>query len=111
MSGDVSPEVVERMVRLVRDVAVNGDYEQREKARALIAILPKPVDPDLLEARRLVATSRDPGLSADMRANILKGEEDDSPIWGMPVVLAAIKRGRELTNKEIGRQLASEIRS
>ncbi|KKC25795.1 hypothetical protein [Sphingomonas sp. SRS2] len=88
---EISEDVVERMVSLVRGIAAErakwadpGDWHaintaQGDEARAIVALLPEPVDPDIAEVNRLV---------------------DESPMVGGVIVqswmLKALKRGREL---------------
>jgi hypothetical protein len=97
--ADISPELVERMVALVRDLHADHlryDLHDREqnfckRTAAIVADLPVPVDPDLIEAREIAAArySRE-----DQKRLVLDGKWD----CGEPVVaaLAGIKRGREL---------------
>jgi hypothetical protein len=93
--GEIGPEVVERMVALVRHAAVSASGHTKEEARAIAALLPEPVDPDLVEARKLVA-ERNGNLRIECgyRQQVLDGQEDDHP--AVINTLAAIKRGREL---------------
>lgn len=66
-------------------------------ARAIVALLPEPVDPDLLIAREVAANTLVAlGASSEMiaAADIREGTGDDKII--MHAVLFAIKRGREL---------------
>lgn len=88
------PALWDRMVALVRDIAeVGGEwthgYDQWKEAKTIVADLPKPVDPDLIEARRIVS---DRGYPSDYE------EVDDDSVVG--VALAAIKRGRELAGEQ-----------
>jgi hypothetical protein len=93
------PDVTARMEALVRRMAgepgrqliaaSDGDYAE---ARAIVALLPEPVDPDLIEARKLAAVWSE---SQDVsHSHYLDGHMDDSAeVRGM---VAAIARGREL---------------
>lgn len=89
--GEVGPEVVERLIGVVRELAArdNGDGTvsivdiQRTVADAveLVALLTEPVDGDLVEAERLAG---------------------EGPCNRVDVIVAAIKLGRAL-EKEAGR--------
>jgi len=68
-------------------VAPDWLVEAREVARAL---LPEPVDADLLEVRRIVADA----VPEAMRAGILAGDQDHTISITAP--LACLKRGRAL---------------
>ena len=54
---EIAPEIVERCVALVRGLAdgsiVAAGYPE---ARAIVALLPEPVDPDLIEARHVAGS-------------------------------------------------------
>jgi len=99
---DISPEVVERMAALVRDLHADHvkhgahDYVQDFVARtaAIVAELPKPVDPDLIEARRMAADLN----QGSTRTEWMAGRWDAGPAvqWH----LAGIKRGRELAQDQ-----------
>jgi hypothetical protein len=104
MSG-VSEALVERCMQLARDVA-NAPYfpgsgwakvepDIYDQARAIAAELPKPVDPDLLEARQIAS---DASNKFD-RKGYESGQFDEWPM--VKTILAAIKRGREL--QRVGR--------
>jgi len=95
-------DLVERMVELVRDLHADHvkhgshDYVQDFVLRtaAIVAELPNPVDPDLIEARKVAAETFYRGVTDD----VLAGEYDDK---GRVVkcCLAGIKRGRELEHQ------------
>lgn len=78
----------------------------RDLSKPLSEIMPKPVDPDLIEARKLLAETagkpnRDDPLAQrceENRARVLRGDADKSD--EMKTILAAIRRGRELALKE-----------
>lgn len=95
--SEVAPEVVERMVALVRQIGsmtprtTAQDYWFPEAA-AIVALLPEPVDPDLIEARKLAFDFA--GTMGPKPPGILDGEMDDSE--ALLALYAAIKRGREL---------------
>lgn len=101
----IAPEVVERMVAHIRTASKDHPFRpvRSERAQALwdemqaiAALLPKPVDPDLLEARAIVAAQY-AGLMpppSHLERDALSGNGDD---WfQMKCTVAAIKRGREL---------------
>ena len=81
---EISQELVERMAALVRAVAdvpkdsALGQSGYASEARAIVAELPKPVDPDLIEAEAIFG----------------KWQGGDQKMIDM--VLSAIRRGREL---------------
>ncbi len=99
----VDPVLVERMVKLANNVAGQLTYEDictnRIEARAIVALLPKPIDPDLLEARRAVAGQYGSKENvAHLVEQALSGVGDE---WfHTKVALAAIKRGRELAQAD-----------
>jgi len=85
-----SDEVVERMVALVRGMAADDIYGVRfSEARAITTLLPKPVDPDLIEAREIAA--RNVG-SLGIVNMILQGGMDEG--CSVKCALAGIKYGR-----------------
>ncbi len=114
MTNEISAEVVDRMAALVRDaVAISRDGKNifkgvsRERTEAFLgeaiaidALLPKPVDPDLIEARKIAKSygiiEIENGLT-DERTVIGCGYADRNPSIG--AVLRAIKRGRELAGR------------
>jgi len=92
--SEISQKLQDRMAALVRDLLDWDDNVSHKllspviaNARAIAALLPAPIDPDLIEARRLA----EPWLIYD---NPGSGDNDDSPT--VQALLAAIKRGREL---------------
>jgi len=97
------PALWDRMEALVRRVA-EGDWQPgyafvtEVEARAIVADLPKTVDPDLIEARELCAKDAEEAQFIGLPEKYRAGEKDGSP--AMQVVLAAIKRGRELAQGE-----------
>lgn len=59
----------------------------------------EPVDPDLIEARTLavqLAHAQEAGQTGGAISSIRNGEFDEAPLWGIPVLREAIKRGRAL---------------
>jgi hypothetical protein len=89
--SEVGPEVTERMIALVRSMArEEAGWVNFDEARAIVALLPEPVDADLLEVRRIVADA----LPEKLRAGILAGDEDHTVSITAP--LACLKRGRAL---------------
>jgi hypothetical protein len=96
---DISPEVVERCVTLVRLLVAYEAVDDIEKpladeARAIVALLPEPVDPDLIEARRMAEALGQGGT----REQWFSGKWDTGPAiqWH----LAGIKRGRQLAQEQ-----------
>jgi hypothetical protein len=91
----IDPALVARMVTLVQNLAEHTVYQdvtvKRTEAREIVALLPKPVDPDLLEARQIAHDFAGNGATW---AGILEGKHDTSP--AVECVLKSIKRGREL---------------
>jgi len=93
---ELDPALWDRMVALVRWMADRYDngrsddesvardaYPWMRDARAIVGDLPKPVDPDLIEARKLAA------------------EVEDFPHGSLEdLALAAIKRGRQLAGEQ-----------
>ncbi len=103
MTEEISQDLAQRMAALVRDLRADHirygahDIEQDFVARtaAIAAELPKPIDPDLLEARSICASfERSPGSILAFTV----GEWDDGAT--MRRVLAGIKRGRALSQGE-----------
>ncbi|RYG90141.1 MAG: hypothetical protein EON59_00745 [Alphaproteobacteria bacterium] len=100
----IPAEVVERMVALVRRLARGPNERGRffvqnveDEARELIALLPEPVDPDLLEARELfIALEGGVDADRDVIRDILQGKADCAD--EIRHLLAGIKRGRELAS-------------
>jgi hypothetical protein len=91
---EISPELVERCVALVRQVAQGrpGSLQQtinRDLARAIAAELPAPVDPDLVLARE-VASLAIVGCSPVTAGKIAAGNGD--AYSATQIALAAIKR-------------------
>lgn len=97
MTIDITSELVERMVALVRGMANGPDYwpihvnfapvpTPWDEARAIAALLPETVDPDEAEADAIVKQCGAGGKFG--------------PYVGQHVILAAIKRGRKLAASE-----------
>jgi len=101
----VGPEVVERAIGLAQwmehvrglhaDYYTRWGFEAWERARAIVALLPEPVDADLIAAREMAAVEADK-LGHKWVPRILAGEKDEDPQAGVSLALAAIKRGRAL---------------
>ena len=83
-------EAVERAIALVRKMAEAAPRSPDAiEAADIVALLPVPVDPDLLLAREMAEFFWEP---ASYKIRI--GAHDDKP--GVQACLAAIKKGREL---------------
>lgn len=106
---DLSPETVGKLMALVREMGAyrgamfEGGWTRR--ARELLPELPEPVDPDLVEAKRIIAdTFGSPyfvggkqlmhGEGPRRIHDIITGNGDK--YWEVNAVRAAIKRGRAL---------------
>lgn len=92
---DISPEVVEKLVAFVRNLASSSSASPIfRQAADLVALLPEPVDPDLIEARKLAGALNQGGSTEQW----LSGKWDDGPAvqWH----LAGIKRGRQLSQDQ-----------
>jgi len=94
--SDIKPELVERMVDLVRgmakDVAVFPSLSSMDhyaEARNIVERLPDITDPDLIEAREMLL--QEPSIHAD---GIRWHADDFEFVSGL--MCAAIKRGRTL---------------
>lgn len=102
----INRELWERVEALVRGMAnwpvgSTPPFRWECEARAIVAMMPPAVDPDLLEARKIVAADMDDGAGAiacGYPQSCLDGDYDDKPI--MAVALAAIRKGRELERGE-----------
>lgn len=96
MSAEITPEVVERLVGLARRIAErHRNYPSvGSEAKAIVALLPEPVDPDLLLARKAVFDVYMRGASGDniFAGDVIGGQHDDAQV--MHVALAAIKAAR-----------------
>lgn len=101
--GEISPELVERMVALVRHMArdvVARDIHFNE-ARTIVAELPKPVDPDLIEAREVVCGYHhdkhpESPWHINQAARVRSGALDS--LRDVQAAYHGIKRGRELSS-------------
>lgn len=99
--SDISPELVERMVVLVRDLHADHlrynlhDRQQDfcQRTAAIVAELPEPVDPDMIEARELVCVRQHVG-----QANIIREGKMDHML-DVRAAFDGIKRGRELAGQ------------
>jgi len=100
---DISDEVVERMVAFTRQLAGEAEptvfraeaaHGIRDEARAIVALLPEPLDPDLQIVRQLFAEYAEQSPPCTRAAYIGRGEGDQ---WfETSIALLALKRGREL---------------
>lgn len=108
---DIPQELVERMVALVRDLSTCDGTMTRQRldngligrAKDIAALLPEPVDPDLIEARKIAAGSSmkvSEPLFNRWHDRIFRGEVYQDEASGVPAVLRGIKRGRELASKD-----------
>lgn len=91
--------LVERMKALIGWMLLNNPKSTEQdgiwdEARAIMAEL-NPVDPDLLEARKMAA-SANPNASGEMLAGLIDN------CMGISFRLEGIKRGRELAKSETG---------
>lgn len=98
----VAPELVARLVVLARSVATSPacTIAQTVEAQNILAAL-EPVDPMLLEARKIVADQYgESGNVAHLREQALSGEGDE---WfHTKVALSALRRGRSLaTSRDV----------
>ncbi len=96
----IEPELVARMEALVRGLAVGPNYAgisgYRTEARAIVALLPKQIDPDVVEVRHL---AEDFGwYSCNALPMLRDGSYDDRQL--NRDLLKAIKRGRELAARD-----------
>lgn len=92
---NVVPSLHDRMVALVGLMAKTGyDTGMVSEARAIHAEL-NPVDPDLIEARKIAADAQVSGVAS----LTLSGKLDDQPI--VIATLAAIKRARALATPAV----------
>ena len=100
---DMSPELIDRMVKLVQSVA-NSDYGPCYEAQAIMSAL----DHDVIEARAIIAATYGPTVHNDGSKMLGDGPARVITIskclgdeyWEMRAVVAAIKRGRELERGE-----------
>lgn len=113
-TSERDPALWDRMVALVRSMADRYDngrsddesvardaYPWMREARAIVADLPKPVDPDLLLAREIVAEEYGDGSNvAHLAAQARSGEGDE---WfHTKVVLRAIRKLRAPEVSHVG---------
>ncbi len=93
MSGDIAPEVVERMVDHLRKCAAEPRVRPNSLHRELmeiVALLPKPIDPDLVKARGICAGMSE--FSAN-KAKYLSGQWDDQSLMRGIVIGLKAARG------------------
>lgn len=106
---EISAELVERCVAFVREVGrltadsdmlvgradVHDEARLADEARAIVAELPVPIDPDLLLARTIAVKHALPGrYNTTSTYMVGQGAADDHEY--MVAIVEAIKRGREL---------------
>ncbi len=109
MTQEISPELVDRMMACIRagvawadnrsaKVSNATDTENLDEARAIVALLPEPVDPDRIEGRNVAATAHMDMHGYESTAEAIRaGRHDD---WILVIgCVAAIKRGRELAKQ------------
>lgn len=89
----ISDELVDRMVALVREMASEG----YDRASDIVAKLPQPVDPDLLEARE-IACAEVPSWAAEQKRRCRQGTYDGNLL--IVLALAGVRRGRSLERGE-----------
>lgn len=103
MNHYISPELVERMVAHFRAVEAYAQQTGRSgplhaEALRIAALLPKPVDPDMILAREIAGDAMagyGPPFYASGRINCVRTGNDDSNSF-VRAALTGIKRGREL---------------
>lgn len=98
MTDPIPQELVDRMVALVREMTCypsTSVYDNLKEAQAIANLLPKPIDPDLIRARKIGDdfTGRPGG------GKYADGSWDDDP--SCRALLAAIKLGRELERESV----------
>lgn len=89
---DIPTHLQPRVVALLRKMSrshLNGDW--MEEARAIVAKLPEPPDPLLIEARE-IAVAHHP--HKDMEHAFRSGAFDSGP--SVTIALAALRRGQEI---------------
>lgn len=101
MGNPISEPIAKRMEALVRRVADDEHFSDSaearavtREARAIVALLPEPVDADLVEARKLACENSRWDRSSDQWRDVMTGKQDRIPM--VSVALAAIRRGRAL---------------
>lgn len=97
----IDPALVARMVAHCRGVVdrfknlSSTNNPELAEAREIVAMLPKPVDPDVIEARRIALRFSLPASVGSLSSyRVGLGEFDNHDV--MNALTAAIKRGREL---------------
>lgn len=100
----INRDLWERVEALVRSLAVApfcNAHKEQAQARAIVAMMPHTVDPDLLEARQIVAEcckwfTGNKKQAEEMALNIIGGVWDDARSGLVQHALAAIRKGRKL---------------
>ncbi len=91
---DIPPELVARMVAMLRGLVRNGYLIDIATIRAIVAELPEPVDPLLEDAREICAVEMECCLSPRTAGQIRAGDHDNGAM--MKAALAALRRGVEI---------------
>lgn len=91
---DRPEELFDRMAALVREMTQGTSSRHYIEADALSRLLPTPTDPDLIEAREIVAKAYEARRVPCWPARVRAGECDEAD--EVTNTLAGIKRGREL---------------
>lgn len=101
---DLPAPLIDRMIALARNAASRTYFPGlAAEAVSICALLPEPVDPDLIEARKLaydgamIWAGTDPGRQSTSQ-QILDGARDEEIQSGVSLALEGIKRGRELAS-------------
>jgi len=110
--------LIPSMVDLVREIGKASPFgldtspvEWCQRARAIMQQLPKPVDPDVLEVRQIVAASYGPTRTADgelydgiapQRVEDIKNGNGDE-YWEAKAVLEGFKHGRTMAQLKAGK--------
>lgn len=96
--ADTKPDVTTRMEALVRRMVEQDPAlywrDIRDEARAIVALLPEPVDPDLIEARECVAEVYEQSGRVDLAQQTRDGQQDNR--LRVQSARLALARGREL---------------
>lgn len=104
----IDEALVARCVALVRNMA-NDHYDlpcgTQQEARAIVALLPEPIDSDLIEAREICAVM---AITEHLRDDLgisQTGHDREGGYDGREVriALAGIRKGRELAAQEAGK--------
>lgn len=99
-----SAEMLDRMESLIRRLAdsyekeeLYGGWAWRDEAKAIVAMLPEPVDPDIQLSRNIAADAKaKTGTGVDYCDYMRSGEYDHDSV--RIAAFDGIKRGRELAS-------------